>query len=127
MPDNDRRQMLCGMEGQTDPQTRPAAPDELGLVATGITALVAKRLLETKGDAMSAPNAQAHLMPSAHADEPSPLASRTGPKHDTAPDVLIVGAGPAGLAAAAELGRRGISALVLERGEIRRDVLAPTI
>jgi len=35
----------------------------------------------------------------------------------TAPDVLIVGAGPAGLAAAAALGRRGISALVLERAE----------
>jgi cation diffusion facilitator CzcD-associated flavoprotein CzcO len=30
---------------------------------------------------------------------------------------LIIGAGPAGLAAAAELGRRGVSALVLERGE----------
>jgi putative flavoprotein involved in K+ transport len=118
MPDDDHRQMLCGMEGPPDPQTRPAAPDELGLVATGITALVAKRILETKGDAMSAPNAQAHLMPSANSDEPSPLASsRTGPKRDTAPDVLIVGAGPAGLAAAAELGRRGISALVLERGE----------
>ena len=106
------------MEGPPDPQTRPAAPDELGLVATGITALVAKRILETKGDAMSAPNAQAHLMPSANSDKPSPLASsRTGPKRDTAPGVLIVGAGPAGLAAAAELGRRGISALVLERGE----------
>jgi cation diffusion facilitator CzcD-associated flavoprotein CzcO len=118
MPDDDHRQMLCGMEGPPDPQTRPAAPDELGLVATGITALVAKRILETKGDAMSAPNAQAHLMPSANSDEPSPLASsRTGPTHVTAPDVLIVGAGPAGLAAAAELGRRGISALVLERGE----------
>ena len=106
------------MEAPPDPQTRPAAPDELGLVATGITALVARRILETKGDAMSAPHAQAHLMPSANSDEPSPLASsRTGPKRDTAPDVLIVGAGPAGLAAAAELGRRRISALVLERGE----------
>ncbi len=72
MPHNDRRQILCGMEGPPDPQHRPAAPDELGLLATGITALVAKRILETKGDAMSAPNAQVHLMPSANSDEPSP-------------------------------------------------------
>jgi cation diffusion facilitator CzcD-associated flavoprotein CzcO len=54
-------------------------------------------------------------MLSANSDEPSALVSR--PKRDTAPDVLIIGAGPAGLAAAAELGRLGISALVLERGE----------
>jgi cation diffusion facilitator CzcD-associated flavoprotein CzcO len=113
----DRPQILCGMEGPPDPQSRPAAPDELGLVANGITALVAKRILETKGDAMSAPTAQVHPIPSAISDEPRPLASRTGPKRDAAPDVLIVGAGPAGLAAAAELGRRGISALVLERGD----------
>jgi putative flavoprotein involved in K+ transport len=117
MPPNDRRQILCGMEGTPDPQNRPAAPEELALVATGITALVAKRILETKGDAMSAPIAQAHPTPSASSHEQSPLASRTGPRRDTAPDVLIVGAGPAGLAAAAELGRRGISAQVLERGE----------
>jgi cation diffusion facilitator CzcD-associated flavoprotein CzcO len=117
MPHNDRRQILCGMEGPPDPQHRPIAADELRLVATGITALVAKRILETKGDAMSVPNAQVHRMLSADSDEPSPLGSRTGPKRDTAPDVLIVGAGPAGLAAAAELGRWGISALVLERGE----------
>ena len=105
------------MEDPPDPQNRPAAPDELGLVAAGITALVAKRILETKGDAMSAPNAQAHLMPSVNSEKPSALAPRTGPERDTAPDVLIVGAGPAGLAAAAELGRRGISAVVLERGD----------
>ena len=117
MPHNDRRQILCGMQGPPDPRNRPASPDELGLVATGITALVAKRILETKGDAMSTPNAQVDPMPSANSDEPSPLASRTGPTRDTSPDVLIAGAGPAGLAAAAELGRRGVSALVLERGE----------
>lgn len=33
------------------------------------------------------------------------------------PDVLVVGAGPAGLAGAAELSRRGADCLVLERGE----------
>ena len=117
MPRDDRRQILCGMQDPLDPQNRLAASDELGLVATGITALVAKRILETKGDAMAAPTAQLHPMPSSNSDQPTPLASRTGPKQDTAPDVLIVGAGPAGLAAAGELGRRGISALVLERGE----------
>jgi cation diffusion facilitator CzcD-associated flavoprotein CzcO len=117
MSHDDRRQILCGMEGPPDPPYRPTDPDEFGLVATGITALVAKRILETKGDAMAAPNAQADPMPSANSDEPNALASRTGPKRKTAPNVLIVGAGPAGLAAAAELGRRGISALVLERGE----------
>jgi hypothetical protein len=115
MPHHDDRQILCCMEGPPDPQNRPAGPDELGLVATGITALVAKRILETKGDAMSAPSEQADPMLSANSDEPSALVSR--PKRDTAPDVLIIGAGPAGLAAAAELGRLGISALVLERGE----------
>jgi cation diffusion facilitator CzcD-associated flavoprotein CzcO len=105
------------MEATPDPLNGPAAPDELGLVANGITALVARRILETEGDAMSAPIEQADPMLSANSDEPSALASRTRPRPDTAPDVLIVGAGPAGLAAAAELGRRGISALVLERGE----------
>jgi Pyridine nucleotide-disulphide oxidoreductase len=114
---DDRRQILCGMEGPPDPQRRSAAPDDFGLVVTGITALVAKPILETKGDATSAPKAQVDPMRSANSDEPRPLPSRTGPKPDTALDVLIVGAGPAGLAAAAELGRRGISVLVLERGE----------
>jgi cation diffusion facilitator CzcD-associated flavoprotein CzcO len=117
MPDNGRRQMLCDMEGTPDPHTRLAAPDELGLVATGITALVAKRILETEGDAMSAPNAQVHPMSSTDSDEPRPVVPLRAPSRDTARDVLIVGAGPAGLAAAAELRRRGISALVLERGE----------
>src|SRR5437868_3766865 len=32
-------------------------------------------------------------------------------------DAIVVGAGPAGLAAAAELERRGLTALVLERGD----------
>jgi cation diffusion facilitator CzcD-associated flavoprotein CzcO len=54
---------------------------------------------------MSAPIAQADSMPSASSERV------------TTPDVLIVGAGPAGLAAAAQLGRRGISSLVLERGD----------
>ena len=44
------------MNGPTDPN-RPAAQDEFGLVATGITALVAKRILEATDDAMSATNA----------------------------------------------------------------------
>ena len=109
--------MLCGMEGTPDPQDRPAAPDELGLVATGITALVARRILETKGDVVSAPIEQVEPMRSANSEEPSPLACRTRPERDTALEVLIVGAGAAGLAAAGELGRRGISAVVLERGD----------
>jgi hypothetical protein len=46
MPHADHRQILCGMKGPPDPQHRPAALDEFGLVATGITALVAKRILE---------------------------------------------------------------------------------
>ena len=116
MPHNERRRILCGMEGPPDPHHRPTAPDELRLVATGLTALVAKRIVETKGDAMSAAKAQVDPIRSANSDGPGALASRTGPARDTAPDVLIVGAGPAGLAAAAELGRRGISAVVLERG-----------
>jgi cation diffusion facilitator CzcD-associated flavoprotein CzcO len=105
------------VENTPDLQNRPAAADELGLLASGITALVAKRISETKGDTLSAPNAQTHPMQSASSEEPGPHGSRTGPNRNTALGVLIVGAGPAGLAAAAELGRRRISALVLERGE----------
>ncbi|MBV8988910.1 MAG: NAD(P)/FAD-dependent oxidoreductase [Solirubrobacterales bacterium] len=105
------------MQARPDPQPRPAAPGELGLVTTAITALVARRILETKGDTMSVPSAQVHPTPSANSDERSPLTFRTGPRRERAPDVLIVGAGAAGLVAAAELGRRGIYALVLERGE----------
>jgi cation diffusion facilitator CzcD-associated flavoprotein CzcO len=117
MPHDGRWQILCRMKGQPDPHDRPAAAHELPLVASGITALVARRILETKGDAMSAPIAQIHPMPTERFEEPGRRASRTGPNRDTAPDVLIVGAGPAGLAAAAQLRRRGIVALVLERGE----------
>ena len=127
MPHSDLLRILCGMEGLRDPQNRPNAPDELALVASGITALVAKRILETKGDAMSAQTAQAHPIPSANSEEPNPLASHTSPTRHTAPDVLIIGAGPAGLAAAAELGRRGISALVLEGSDSVAGVLAPTL
>jgi cation diffusion facilitator CzcD-associated flavoprotein CzcO len=117
MPRSDRWRILCGMEGPPDPLTRPAAPDELALLSTGITGLVAKRILETKGDAMSVPNAQIDPMPIANSNQPSLIPSRTRPGRDADSDVLIIGAGPAGLAAAAELGRRGVSALVLERGE----------
>jgi len=35
----------------------------------------------------------------------------------SAPEVIVIGAGPAGLAAAAELGRLGIPATVLEQGD----------
>jgi cation diffusion facilitator CzcD-associated flavoprotein CzcO len=117
MPPIVRRQIMCGMETTPDPQDRPAASDELALLDNGIAALVAKRILETKGDAMSASITQVNPMPSTSSEEASPLASGTGRRGDTATDVLIVGAGPAGLAAAAELGRRGISALILERGQ----------
>jgi hypothetical protein len=57
MPHAGHRRILCGMKGPTDPQPRPAALDEFGLVATGITALVANRILETKDHAVSATKA----------------------------------------------------------------------
>jgi NADPH-dependent 2,4-dienoyl-CoA reductase/sulfur reductase-like enzyme len=50
---------------------------------------------------------------------PAFLSSATPPNRGTVRgmgDVVIVGAGPAGLAVAAELRRRGIAATVLERG-----------
>ena len=72
MPPGDRQWILCGMEGTPDPNERLAAQDELGLVATGMTALVAKRILETKGTALSVPNAQTDPTPSARTDEPTP-------------------------------------------------------
>src|ERR1700757_4680786 len=45
----------------------------------------------------------------------SPPRRGGGPAGD--PAVLIVGAGPAGLAAAAELGRAGVPAVILERAD----------
>jgi hypothetical protein len=82
MPHADRRQILCGMKGPTDPQHRPAAPDEFELVATGITALVAKRILETKDDAMSATKAPVDPTRRANGHEPNPLPTHTpGTEH----------------------------------------------
>jgi putative flavoprotein involved in K+ transport len=83
-------------------------------VATGITALVARRILEKKGDPMSSTKAPADPRLSARS---GPLPSSSNRERDRTPDVLIVGAGPAGLAAAAEAGRCGLSALVVEKGE----------
>src|SRR5205085_5385476 len=64
-----------------------------------------------------ATKAQVDVVQNGNPDEPNPIPSPTRSARETAPDVVVVGGGPAGLAAAAELGRRGISALVLERGE----------
>ena len=72
MPRAGHRQILCGMNGPPDPQHRPAAPDEFELVATGITALVAKRILETKDDAMSATKAPVDPARRASGHEPNP-------------------------------------------------------
>jgi hypothetical protein len=82
MPQADRRRILCGMKGPTDPQHRPAAPDEFELVATGITALVAKRILEARDDAMSATRAPVDSARRANGHEPNPLPTHTpGTEH----------------------------------------------
>jgi hypothetical protein len=82
MPHADHRQILCGMNGPPDPQHRPAAPDEFELVATGITALVAKRILETKDDAMSATKAPVDPGRRANGHEPNPRPTDTpGTEH----------------------------------------------
>jgi hypothetical protein len=82
MPHADRRRILCGMNGPTDPQHRPAAPDEFELVATGITALVAKRILEAGDDAMSATRAPVDSTRRANEHEPHPLPTHTpGAEH----------------------------------------------
>ena len=70
------------MNGPPDPQHRPAAPDEFELVATGITALVAKRILETNDDAMSATTAPVDPAWPANGHEPNPLPTHTpGTEH----------------------------------------------
>jgi hypothetical protein len=82
MPHADRRRILCGMQGPTDPQHRPAAPDEFELVAAGITALVAKRILETKDDATSAAKAPVDPVRRANGHAPNPLRTHTpGTEH----------------------------------------------
>jgi hypothetical protein len=70
------------MKGPTDPRHRPVALDEFELVAAGITALVAKRILETKDDAMSATNAPVDPARRANGHEPNPLPTHTpGAEH----------------------------------------------
>jgi len=70
------------MKGPTDPQHRPAAPDEFELVATGITALVAKRILETTDGAMSVTKAPVDPARRANGHEPNPLPPHTpGTEH----------------------------------------------
>ena len=82
MPHAGHRQILCGMNGPTDPQHRAAAPDEFELVATGITALVAKRILETKDDAMFATKPPVGPARPANGHEPNPLPTHTpGTEH----------------------------------------------
>jgi hypothetical protein len=65
------------MNGPSDPHHRPAAQDEFELVATGITALVAKRILETQADAMSATKAPVDPARRANRHEPNPLPTHT--------------------------------------------------
>ena len=77
MPHAGYRQIMCGMNGPTDPQHRPAALDEFELVATGITALVAKRILEAKDDAMSATKPPVDPARRASGQEPNPLPTHT--------------------------------------------------
>jgi hypothetical protein len=82
MPHADHRPILCGMNGPPDPQQRPVALDEFELIATGITALVAQRILETKDDAMSATKAPVDPARPANGHEPKPLPTHTpGTEH----------------------------------------------
>jgi hypothetical protein len=70
------------MNGPSDPHHRPAAADEFELVATGITALVAKRILETTDAAMSATKAPVDPARRARGHEPHPLPTHTpGTEH----------------------------------------------
>jgi thioredoxin reductase/Fe-S-cluster-containing hydrogenase component 2 len=54
---------------------------------------------------------------------PSPLWALMADGQREGVDILIVGGGPAGLAAAAEAARQGVSHLVLERGELAQVVV----
>ena len=74
--------MLRGMNGPTDPQRRPDAPDGFGLIASGMTALVAKRILEANDAAMAATKAPVDPARHANRHEPSPLPTHTpGAEH----------------------------------------------
>jgi hypothetical protein len=94
MPHADHRQILCGMKSPPDPQHRPAALDKFGLVATGITALVAKRILETKDDAMSVGELEFETAPEAQACHAALhdlwSSPQTAPALSSAPHVRIV-------------------------------------
>jgi len=70
MPHDGHRQILCRMNSPPNPQNRPAAPDEFGLVATGMIALVANRILETKDAATSATQAPLDSAREADTQEP---------------------------------------------------------
>lgn len=88
MPYGDRRPILSGMNSPPDPQRRPDAPDGFGHIASGMTALVAKRILEANDDAMTATKAPAD--PAARrAHRKNPARSRpTRPAQSTAEDAL---------------------------------------